>query len=313
MVSTAASLHKSTLLPDEAVPDSKLDNCMEKSDHFDEVRMLLASTAGICYNSPESVFVVADEQPPSSTVPGSVGWKYERALGGVGKINWYFYLKPTLFPSIPPSLTSIAPIQYDALKTIFAVVEFFSIPGFQGPYFTLYTDPPTVPNFYKSRLQWRLPSAVLLTGKVLLWAGSTAPPTTLHPELARLQLGSPPQGDVSLIGGVQTVLPEDIIQRILISTDSDSPGDLDRSFTVYELGYILQDTSISSIILSICGSPTNEPTFQPTLKPTSKPSDEPTSKPKSKPPASSKPTPKPTSKPAKQKEAPNKSSKPSKS
>jgi hypothetical protein len=305
VVPIVASVYKPSLLPEDEDWDNKMENCKDTFDIIDEDRNLLESV-DICYQSADSVFVYADEQPPSITTPGSIGWQYDRAINAAGKINWYFYLSPTLAIGPPSSLSSTNPIEYGSFQSMFAVIDFGLVPGTQGPYFALYTDPATSPNFYKSRLQWRLPATVLLTGKVLLWAGSSTPPSTLYSDLPRLQLGLlSPQGEVTTISGVQVILSTDLIQSMSIQTDSNNPGNLPRSFRVYDLGYVLADNSVSSISLSICGSPTFEPTTQPTSKPTIEPTANPTSRPPTKPPtapkSTSKPTSKPTNKPTKKK------------
>lgn len=263
----------------------------------------------VCYNSPLSAFIYTDETQPVPAPGDQAGWYFEHPVPSSSKINWYSYNINA------PSGTSVNPgstLAYSDIATVYAVVNFLDCPAayptFEGPYFVLYTQdcvnyPGDAPAcFYLTNVQWRFPALTPLCGRVLLWAGTTAPPLDLHADVgARFELTSVLySGRFADTVGIPPEAAE-VVTYIGVGTDSNNPGTL-KAFTVEAEGYIGTSLSLSQdITLSFCPSPTEMPTATPTSAQTPKPSPNPKNPkptPKPTPKTPPKPTPKPTPKPS---------------
>ena len=269
-------------------------------------------SADVCYNSTLSAFVAPDEAKPV-VAPGSLpGWYFEHYPPAVDKINWYSY---NLNAPIGSAVNPGTPIAYSDISTVYAVVNFLDCPAAyptrQGPYLTLYTQdclhypntPPSPVCFYGTKVQWRFPSVppkTPLCGRLMLWAGTTAPPANLHPDVgARFQLSTVTYFNKNTTA-IDPPQPDEVLNYVGIATDSLAGNP--KVFTVESEGYIGSSFS-QDVVLTFCGPPTAIPTANPTAapspEPTAKPSPEPTAKPTAKPSPvpNVKPTAKPTSKP----------------
>jgi hypothetical protein len=185
----------------------------------------------LCF--PGDAGVVPDETDPVVNPITGIGWYFEKTVANSDKINWYYFANAGGSPLNPG-----AAITFANVESVWSVVDFYSPPTAEAPYFTLYTVKTGGSSFYDHRIQYLLPNDVALTGRVFLWAGDSGDPG-VHPEItARLQLTNfqlAYQGATPALPPNDVVPPGSVISLISLQTATNEVPPI--SFSVEGLGY----------------------------------------------------------------------------
>lgn len=195
-----------------------LKNAVKKLQYSSPINVLNSTTiTGTLPSSPPMIY------SPTASAYGYSGWFYKNYSTTYSNIGW----------SLGLSTATSTPYTVSNLKGIY--FNFMSMNTTSTPFMTVYTLPPTTPNFYNSRRSY-VPTQVITAGTpytyYFMFDSSYPTPTKFCHTPISLSLS--PVGQVGLFG------PSEALYFTTVSSNSISTANTEE-FVVSEAGVIIDD------------------------------------------------------------------------